>query len=88
MSKKSKMCVIGFGRMGKRCAKVFSEGFEVEVISRRDIRSEAGERGATQSDDPASAYAGCPGPYAGDAQRPASKTIVAGRVHWRKGTAC
>ena len=51
MAQKARMCVIGFGRMGKRCAKLFSDGFEVEVISRRDIRTEARERGAEQSVD-------------------------------------
>ena len=51
MTTKSKMCIIGFGRMGKRCAKLFSDGFQVEVISGRDIRSEAWERGAEQSNN-------------------------------------
>lgn len=46
-----RMCVVGFGRMGKRCAAVFSKGFRVEVVSRRDIRAEAEERGASQSED-------------------------------------
>ena len=46
-----RMCVIGFGRMGKRCAKLFSGGFTVDVISQRDIRSEAQDRGAEQSAD-------------------------------------
>lgn len=46
-----KMCVIGFGRMGKRAAKLFSEGFEVEVISSRNVESELVGMGAKQSDD-------------------------------------
>lgn len=48
---KAKMCIMGFGRMGKRAAKLFSGGFNVEVISQRDIRTEARERGAEQSKD-------------------------------------
>lgn len=48
-----RMCIIGFGRMGKLCAKVFSPGFDVEVMSRRDIQTEARQRGARQSQDPA-----------------------------------
>lgn len=46
-----RMCVIGFGRMGKRCAKLFSDGFLVDILSRRDIRAEAQERGVEQSAD-------------------------------------
>ena len=46
-----RMCVVGFGRMGKRCAAVFSPGFAVEVVSRRDVRTEAERRGARQSED-------------------------------------
>lgn len=50
-AEKPRMCVVGFGRMGKRCAAVFSKGFSVEVVSRRDIHAEAEERGARQSED-------------------------------------
>jgi prephenate dehydrogenase len=46
-----RMCVVGFGRMGKRCAALFSKGFRVEVVSRRDIRAQAEKRGARQSED-------------------------------------
>jgi prephenate dehydrogenase len=37
--------------MGKRCAKLFSDGFLVDIVSRRDVRAEAHERGAQQSAD-------------------------------------
>jgi len=37
--------------MGKVSAKLFSPGFDVEIISRRDIQAEARERGVRQSED-------------------------------------
>jgi len=46
------MCIVGFGRMGKCCARYFSSGFDIEVISQRNIQAEAQERGAGQSKDP------------------------------------
>jgi hypothetical protein len=52
MPQRPKMCIVGFGRMGRICAKLFSQGFDVEIISRRDIQAEALERGARQSEDP------------------------------------
>ena len=51
MQQRPKMSVVGFGRIGKACAKVFSAGFDVEVISRRDIRAKAQARGTRQSED-------------------------------------
>ena len=49
---RSRMSIVGFGRMGKQAAKLFAEGFDVEVISSRDVRAECAARGATQSDSP------------------------------------
>ena len=46
-----KMCIIGFGRMGKRCTTIFSKGFTLEVISQRNIRAEAEKLGACQSEN-------------------------------------
>jgi hypothetical protein len=37
---KPKMTIIGFGKMGRRYAEVFSEGFDVGVSSSRDISSQ------------------------------------------------
>lgn len=51
MSRQPRMCIVGFGRMGKACAQVFSPGFDVDIISRRNIQAEARERGARQSED-------------------------------------
>jgi len=48
---KKRMCIIGFGRMGKRCLRLFRDGFDIEVISRRDIENELREMGASQSRD-------------------------------------
>lgn len=52
-----RMCIVGFGRMGKLCARLFSPGFDVEIISRRNIQAEALERGARQSEDAAKSLA-------------------------------
>lgn len=46
-----RMTIIGFGRMGKRCAATFSKGFSVDVLSRRDVKQEAKARGVHQSMD-------------------------------------
>jgi len=51
MRQRPRMCIVGFGRTGKACAKVFSPGFDVEIISQRDIQAEARRRGARQSED-------------------------------------
>ncbi len=46
------MCIIGFGRMGKRAAHIFSRRFTVSIISSRNIVEEAITTGATQADNP------------------------------------
>jgi len=50
MNKKS-MCIVGFGRMGKRCAKLFSGGFSVDVVSQQNIHDEVPDIGVGQSTD-------------------------------------
>ena len=57
MLERPRMCIVGFGRIGKICARLFSPGFDVEIISRRDIQAEALERGARQSEDAAKSLA-------------------------------
>ena len=47
-----KMCIIGFGRMRKRAAQLFSRGFDVAVLSARNVEEEARTAGATSADDP------------------------------------
>ena len=47
-----KMCIIGFGRMGKRAAQLFSRGFDVAVLSARNVEEEARTAGAASADDP------------------------------------
>ncbi len=37
---KKRLCIIGFGRMGKQAVNAFVDQFQVEVISSRDISSE------------------------------------------------
>jgi len=51
MSEKPRLSIIGFGRMGKRAARLFSDGFFIDVISQRDIRPDANQAGATQSEN-------------------------------------
>lgn len=51
MRNKEKMCIIGFGRMGRRIAEIFSPGFEIMVISNRDIEDEVTASGATLKKD-------------------------------------
>jgi prephenate dehydrogenase len=48
----NRMAIIGFGRMGKQAARLFAEGFHVQVISSRDVRAECAARRARQSDSP------------------------------------
>ena len=48
---KPEMTIIGFGKIGKRFTEVFSAGFDVGVISGRDIAAEAGELGARRIDN-------------------------------------
>lgn len=48
---KPKMTIIGFGRMGRRFAEVFSEGFDIGISSSREIGEEANELGAYQIDN-------------------------------------
>jgi prephenate dehydrogenase len=50
MVRENKMCIIGYGRMGKRAIRLFSGDFEIEVISRQDIEKEL-EEGAVLSLD-------------------------------------
>lgn len=51
MISKKKMIIIGLGRMGIRAANLFNEGFEVEIISNRDIQSDIKGIQAQQSKD-------------------------------------
>jgi len=44
---KQKMMIIGFGRIGSRFTKIFSDGFHVEVYSSRDVSAEVLDIGAT-----------------------------------------
>ena len=37
MSNDEKMCIIGFGRMGIYAAGLFSQDFQVKVVSSRDV---------------------------------------------------
>jgi prephenate dehydrogenase len=46
------MCIIGFGKMGKRAAHIFSRRFTVSIVSSRDIIEEAATSSATQTDNP------------------------------------
>ena len=48
MSRK-RLCIIGFGRMGKQAVNAFADQFQVEVISSRDISSELVDVGVRQS---------------------------------------
>ncbi len=40
VKEKKSLCVIGWGRMGRNAARLFWPGFQVTVISRRDVRQE------------------------------------------------
>ena len=46
---KKRLCIIGFGRMGKQAVNAFADQFQVEVISSRDISSELADGRARQS---------------------------------------
>ena len=46
MSQRPKMTIIGFGRMGKRFTEVFAEGFDVQVVSSRNVAAEVERLGA------------------------------------------
>ncbi|MEE9442644.1 MAG: prephenate dehydrogenase/arogenate dehydrogenase family protein [candidate division Zixibacteria bacterium] len=48
---KSKLIIIGFGKMGKHYAKLFSNAFEVGVISTCNIREEVEQTGARLIDN-------------------------------------
>lgn len=48
---KSKLMVVGYGRMGRKFAKVFTEAFDVHVFSRRDVGDDIVESGCTQVSD-------------------------------------
>jgi prephenate dehydrogenase len=52
LSSNERMCIIGFGRMGKRAAHIFSKRFTVKIISSRDVAEEAITTGATLADNP------------------------------------
>ena len=47
----SKLMIIGFGRIGKRFAEVFADGFHVRVSSRRDVRKDVNGVGAHYVED-------------------------------------
>lgn len=51
MTNRKKMTIIGFGKMGTRAAKLFCEGFDVDIVSKRDIQSGIKEIQAQQSKD-------------------------------------
>lgn len=46
MKKKFKLTIIGFGVMGKKYAGIFSEGFDVYILSGRNVEHEAEQSGA------------------------------------------
>jgi prephenate dehydrogenase len=46
---RKRLCIIGFGRMGKQAVNAFADQFQVEVISSRDISSELADSRARQS---------------------------------------
>ena len=46
---RKRLCIIGFGRMGKQAVNAFADQFQIEVISRRDISSELVDVRARQS---------------------------------------
>ena len=47
----SKLMIIGFGRIGKKFAEIFADGFEVRVSSRRDVRKDVNCVGAHYVED-------------------------------------
>lgn len=47
MHLKPKMTIIGFGRMGHFYTKVFAEGFDVQVVSSREVKSEVESLGGS-----------------------------------------
>ena len=51
MGSKENMCVIGWGRMGRNIARLFWPGFQVTVISARDVRQEVEAAGAIFADN-------------------------------------
>lgn len=50
MGSNENICVIGWGRMGRNAARLFWPGFQVTVISRRDVRKEVEAAGAILAD--------------------------------------
>lgn len=44
---KSRLMVVGYGRMGRKFAKVFTDAFDVHVYSRRDVGDDIAESGCT-----------------------------------------
>ncbi len=48
---KSKLMVVGYGRMGRKFAKVFTRGFDVHVYSLRDVGDDIAKSGCTPVTD-------------------------------------
>ena len=46
MTNKKKMTIIGFGRMGRKFAEISLEGFNVHIVSTRNVRSDVEKLGA------------------------------------------
>jgi prephenate dehydrogenase len=51
MSERPTLTIIGFGRMGKKFTEVFAEGFDVQVVSSRDVKTEVERLGAKYVED-------------------------------------
>ena len=48
---KSRLMIVGYGRIGRKFAKVFTDAFDVHVYSRRDVGDDIAESGCTPVTD-------------------------------------